>query len=83
MSIYAPPATLTVHEALHEVFMHYCSSGKPNNSETANNANEEDVAMDAFNFARLIRDSPGLAKNIGRTEVLDRLHASFLLINCG
>lgn len=43
-----------------------------NNNQTINHEYDEielGPCMDAASFAKLIRDSPGLAKNIGRTEV--------------
>jgi hypothetical protein len=74
MSIFGPPPSMTVNEALYTVFTHY---SQPYSSSMAVagglDAAEEDAtlapAMEASEFARLIRDAPGLAKNIGRAEV--------------
>ena len=73
--VYGPPGNLTVNEALHAVFTNYCSDWKSaltkgNNSDHSED-NEDSISpsMDSANFLRLIRESPGLARNIGRTEV--------------
>eukprot|EP01035_Chromulina_nebulosa_P024335 gene24335-31665_t len=64
---------LTVNEAIHAVFTNYCPTWKSNMASVLTDLGPEDSlllpSMDSQSFARMIRDSPGLAKNIGRTEV--------------
>lgn len=76
MSIYGPPPNMTVNEALHSVFSHYSTPYKSNMATPSgglNAAEEEDTSlaptMDISSFVKIIRDSPGLAKHIGRATV--------------
>ena len=72
MSIYGPPPGLTANESIHGVFAHYCSSWKSTMGNTVSDMTKDEtsvMAMEGSSFAKMCREAPGLAKNIGRTEV--------------
>lgn len=68
-ALYGPPPNVSVSEALHLIFTHYCSPWK------SSYATEEDAAlanvktMDGASFARMCREAPELDKFIGRSAI--------------
>lgn len=72
MSIYGPPPNMSVNDGIYGVFGHYCSAWKSSMGNTFSDMKKDDLssmAMDASSFSKMCRESPELAKNIGRTEV--------------
>ncbi len=67
-SVYAPPAGMSVHDALYSIFTHYCKSLK-NATKPENNSNSTDISMDGKSFSKLCADAPELGNYIGRTDV--------------
>lgn len=76
MSLYGPPPNLSTNEAIHSVFTHYATNWKSsigNTFQDMTKVNEEtnasSIGIDGTGFAKMCREAPDLAKNIGRTEV--------------
>ena len=76
MSLYGPPPNLSTHEAVHNVFSHYATNWKSAMGNTFSDMTKEHdeanllaMAIDSTSFAKMCREAPDLAKNIGRTEV--------------
>lgn len=73
MSLYGPPPNVSVGEALHLIFSHYCSPYKSSISQYNNIENIEEnnnaLTMDGVSFSRMCREAPDLNKYISRTDI--------------
>mmetsp|Transcript_23144 Transcript_23144/g.25365 ORF Transcript_23144/g.25365 Transcript_23144/m.25365 type:complete len:209 (+) Transcript_23144:31-657(+) len=72
--LYAPPETVSLGEALHLIFTHYCAPWKStfaeqNFPEEVKSTQPFANSMDGVSFARMCREAPDLDQYIGRTEI--------------
>ena len=71
-ALYAPPPDIPLGESLYLIFTHYCSPWKSSFSETVQESDAVQNAlqsMDGTSFSRMCREAPDLDQYIGRTEI--------------
>lgn len=64
MSIFGPPPGMNCEDAIHSIFLHYCRNG-----QSKNKSGDECTTMDGPSFVKMCKESPGLFKFVGRTDV--------------
>ena len=63
MSLFAPPANLTLNEGLHAIFSHYCSPWKSDMGNTFSDLSKDEASaqgIDGAGFAKMCREAPGI-----------------------
>ena len=73
-ALYGPPPHTSIDDALNIIFQHYSTPWKTSMAEIADNKTKDNIAttkyaMDNVSFNKMCISSPGLASNLGRTDV--------------